>query len=59
MFNIWQSVKVTAPDHPRAGQAGTVQAINPKKPDVVGVRFDADGVTESVAVADLLGLSAS
>lgn len=59
MFNIWQSVKVNAAGHPREGQAGTVQAINPKNPDVVGVRFDSDGVTESVAVADLLALSAS
>lgn len=67
MFSIWQSVQVTNPNHPRGnksgdpaqaafGQAGTVQGINPADPAHVGVKFDTDGVTELVAVADLRAL---
>lgn len=62
-MNIWQSVQVKAQksngsdsDHPRAGQAGVVFAINPEKPDEVGVRFDIDSVVELVQVADLVRL---
>jgi hypothetical protein len=56
MFDIWTNVKVTNPDHPRFGTAGNVQAINKEKPDSVGVKFDADGVLEVVAKADLQAL---
>lgn len=53
MFPIWASVKVTNEQHPRFGQAGCVQAINPNAPDERGVRFDLDGALEVVAIADL------
>lgn len=56
MLDIWTAVKVTNPDHPRTGTAGTVQAVNKKHPDEVGVKFDVDGVVEVVAVADLQAL---
>lgn len=53
MFNIWTPVKVKTEGHPRFGQAGTVQAIDPKQSDSVGVKFDQDGVIEVVQLADL------
>lgn len=56
MFSVWQSVKVKSESHSRAGQAGTVQATNPAKPDDVVVKFDTDGQLESVACADLAPL---
>lgn len=57
MFNVWKSVSVTNPEHPRAGQAGTVFAVNAEThPDEVTVKFDADGTLEAVKNADLKGL---
>lgn len=54
MFNVWQSVKVTNEEHPRAGTAGTVFATNPTThPNEVVVKFDVDGTEEAVAIADL------
>ena len=45
------------PDHPRAGQAGTVFAVNQTThPDAVVVIFDTDSTEESVKVADLAAL---
>lgn len=52
-FNVWDSVQPIADDHPRAGQAGTVHAIDPDKPDVVQVKWDLDGVIESVATESI------
>lgn len=53
MFEVWTSVKVKNPEHPRAGQAGVVHAVNPAKPEEVAVRFDDDGQVQLVATADL------
>lgn len=55
-FSIWQSVKVVNPEHPRYGQAGSVQGINPATPDQVAVRFDADAIMVVVDNNDLQGL---
>lgn len=55
MFSVWTSVQVKNPDHPRAGQAGTVYAL-PEDAGQVVVRFDADLALEAVAVADLVAL---
>ena len=55
MHSVWTSVQVKNPDHPRAGQAGTVFAI-PADPDQVVVRFDPDMALEAVALADLVAL---
>ncbi|WP_310611654.1 hypothetical protein [Limnohabitans sp.] len=54
-YSIWQSVKVANQDHPRDGQAGTVQTVNHAHPDEVVVKFD-NGDIEAVAVADLQAL---
>jgi hypothetical protein len=62
-MQVWQSVKA-APGHARGGegpkgegaQAGTVFAVDPKKPDEVVVKWDTDGVTEAVDVANLIEL---
>lgn len=57
MYNVWQSVKVTAVDHPRASEAGIVHATNQEThPDEVVVKFDLDGSLEAVAIADLVSL---
>lgn len=48
-FRIWQSVTPTAADDARTGQAGYVCALDPKKPDEVGVKWDVDGVEEVVS----------
>lgn len=56
MFNVWQSVKVKTEDHPRAGQAGTVQETNPNNKDEVIVKFDSDGHLVSISVNDLQAL---
>ena len=56
MFEVWQSVKVTAEEHARKGEAGIVFAVNPQVPDEVAVRFDSDLQVQAVAVADLVGL---
>ena len=61
-MQVWQSVKAK-PSHPRGGnetgegaQAGVVVGADPAKTDVV-VKWDIDGVTESVAIDQLLALS--
>lgn len=54
-MNVWQSVQVKKPDHPRAGEAGTVFAI-PADPLQVVVRFDVDLSLEAVDLADLVAL---
>lgn len=56
MFEVWQSVKVTAEQHARHGEAGIVFAVNPQQPDEVAVRFDLDQQVQLVAVADLVAL---
>ena len=57
MYQVWQSVKVKNPDHARADQAGSVFAVSPEQhPDEVVVKFDKDGMQESVAIADLQAL---
>ncbi len=57
MFQVWKAVQVKNPDHPRAGQAGTVFAVNQTThPDAVVVIFDTDSTEESVKVADLAAL---
>lgn len=58
-LDVWTPVKVTNPDHPRADQAGFVFAANASThPDEVVVKFDTDGTTESVQLADLQVLRA-
>ncbi len=51
-LSVWQSVKVSNPEHPRVGQAGTVQTVSPAHPDEVVVEFD-NGDIESTLVKDL------
>lgn len=53
MFEVWQSVKVKGTDHPRAGEAGIVHAVDKDQPTEVAVRFDSDHQVQLVAVADL------
>lgn len=55
-MNVWTSVKVTAKGHKRFGQAGVVHASDPKAPDEVTVKFDSDGVLETVLLVDLVVL---
>ncbi|WP_422849585.1 hypothetical protein ACOYR4_11315 [Acidovorax sp. M14] len=55
-FSIWQSVQVSNPEHPRFGQAGSVQGINPETPNEVAVKFDLDSIMVVVPVADLKAL---
>lgn len=51
------SVKAVTPGHPREGQAGVVQSTDGKSPPKkVDVKWDVDGVVESVATADLVQL---
>lgn len=67
MFPSHTAVKVSNPDHARAGQAGhTVGAPDADQRDASGlkaktpadlVRFDIDGATEVVASADLQPLA--
>jgi len=56
MFSVWQSVQVSNKEHARTGEAGTVFAVDPKKPEHVAVKFDTSGIIEDVAVADLRAL---
>lgn len=56
MFEVWNSVQVTNPDHPRHGEAGIVHAVDSGHPEEVAVRFDTDLQVQLVAVADLKGL---
>lgn len=60
-MQVWQPVKAK-PTHPRGGnekgeggQAGIVVASDPAKTAVV-VKWDTDGVTEAVEVAELQAL---
>lgn len=53
MMEVWQSVKVKNPDHSRAGEAGTVHAVDPDQPGEVAVRFDLDRQIQLIEVADL------
>lgn len=53
MLNVWNQVKVKNPDHPRAGTAGVVMAVNPGQPEESAVKFDLDGITEVMLNADL------
>lgn len=55
-FSVWQSVQVSNAEHPRAGQAGTVQATTPNNLEEVAVRFDIDNVLVVMNVADLKAL---
>lgn len=55
-FSIWQPVKVITEGHPRFGQAGTVQGINPATPDEVAVKFDLDSIMVVINVNDLQAL---
>jgi aspartyl/asparaginyl beta-hydroxylase (cupin superfamily) len=52
-MEVWQSVKVKNTDHPRAGEAGTVHAVDKTKPEQVAVKFDTDQQIQLVDVADL------
>ncbi len=52
-FVVWQSVTVTDQDHPRAGQAGTVQENAREGASTVKVKFDVDGSIEAVKVEAL------
>ena len=56
MFQILQSVQVTNKEHSRVGEAGAVWAIDPSKPEIVGVRFDTDDAIAAVDVSDLKAL---
>ena len=51
-MNVWTSVQVKDPDHPRVGEAGIVYAIE-ADPQSVVVRFDLDMALESVRIAEL------
>lgn len=55
-FSVWQSVQVSNPEHPRFGQAGSVQATTPNNVEEVAVRFDLDSVLVVLNVADLKAL---
>lgn len=55
-FSVWNAVQVSNDQNPRAGQAGTVFAVNPATPNEVAVRFDVDSVVVLVPVADLRAL---
>ena len=55
-MNVWQVVKPASAEHPRAGQAGVVHAVDKKDPENVQVKWDIDGKVETVAVADLVAL---
>lgn len=55
-MEVWQSVKVKNENHPRAGQAGVVHAVDKDHPEEVAVRFDVDQQVQLVDVADLQGL---
>ena len=52
-IQIRSSVKVTAKDHPREGQAGMVWATYASDATKVVIRFDVDGAEEVVKVDDL------
>lgn len=54
-FSVWNPVIVQG-EHPRAGQAGVVHAVNPATPDEVAVKFDLDGIVVVIDVASLKAL---
>ena len=56
MFQIYASVEVSNPDHPRHGQAGAVFSVNQDAAAAVDVRFDLDQVVEAIEVVDLKAL---
>jgi hypothetical protein len=56
MFQIYASVKVSNPEHPRFGQTGAVFSVNDDASADIAVRFDLDQVVDAVAVADLKAL---
>jgi hypothetical protein len=47
---VWQSVKVTDKNHPRAGEAGTTQAIVQEGAETVPVKFDSAGEVIDIPV---------
>lgn len=55
-FSVWNQVKVSNQEHPRAGQAGVVHATHPDKPNECAVKFDDDGVVVVMTNTDLLAL---
>lgn len=57
MRQIWTPVRVSNSEHTRNGQTGYVSATDPKRPDVVAIRFDADGVESEELIADLAVLA--
>lgn len=52
-MDVWQSVEVSNPDHPRFNQAGVVFGFD-QDPDQVQVRFDLDLAVELLPRADLV-----
>lgn len=54
-FSVWNPVIVSG-EHPRAGQAGVVHAINPATPDEVAVKFDLDSIVVVMDVSQLKAL---
>lgn len=55
MFEVWTSIKVTNPDHPRFQTAGTVNA-QAKAGEQVQVKFDLDGEVIDMDATDLQAL---
>lgn len=54
-FSVWNPVIVQG-EHPRAGQAGVVHAVNPATPDEVAVKFDIDSIVVVMPVDNLKAL---
>ena len=55
-MEVWQSVKVSNPEHSRAGEVGVVFATSSSHPTQVAVRFDSDLQVQAVEIADLVQL---
>jgi hypothetical protein len=53
MRQVFTSVQPISPEHPRAGQAGTVCSVPADDPAHVGVKWDVDGDITAEACADL------
>jgi hypothetical protein len=53
MRQVFTSVQPISPEHPRAGQAGTVCSVPADYPAHVGVKWDLDGDITAEACADL------
>lgn len=54
-MDVWTPVKVTNPDHPRVGEAGTIQSLK-QADDKYKVKFDDDEAIVLMPAADLQAL---